>query len=43
MFISEFTAAYTKMLTKGYDVCDLEVVPSAGEELQWRTRTASRP
>ena len=31
LFINEFMAAYIKMLTKGYDVCDLGVVPSMGE------------
>lgn len=30
LFVKEFTAAYIKMLTKGNDFCDLEVVPSKG-------------
>ena len=30
LFITEFTAVFVKMLTKGYDICALEVVPAAG-------------
>ena len=30
LFVAEFTAAFVKMLTRGYDVCDLAVVPSKG-------------
>jgi hypothetical protein len=30
LFVKEFTRAYVKMLTKGYDICTLAVVPSKG-------------
>ena len=30
LFVKEFVLAYAKMLTKGHDVCALEVVPSKG-------------
>lgn len=31
LFMAEFTAVWIKMVTKGYDVCDLSVLPAEGE------------
>lgn len=34
MFIRDFTFAFVKMVTKGYDICRLEVVPSQGSGVE---------
>jgi hypothetical protein len=30
LFVKDFTRVFTKMLTKGYEICDLTVLPSKG-------------